>query len=99
MRRTKAALIYRRAKNLGAVQLLVGHIKLESGARHLGIEVEDARDFGAERGLKVCSRPRLCKNSRARYCRRRCSQFEQPALQQKNVMLRLRWPAPCPRCP
>ncbi len=42
MRRTKATLIYRRAKNLRAVQLLLGHLKLESTMRYLGIEVDDA---------------------------------------------------------
>jgi len=42
LRRTKATLIYRRTKNLRAVQLLLGHIKLESTVRYLGIEVEDA---------------------------------------------------------
>jgi integrase len=41
-RRTKATLIYRRTKNLRAVQLLLGHTKLESTARYLGIEVDDA---------------------------------------------------------
>ena len=42
MRRTKATLIYRRTKNLRAVQLLLGHTKLESTVRYLGIELEDA---------------------------------------------------------
>lgn len=42
MRRTKASLIYRRTKNIRAVQLLLGHTKLESTVRSLGIEVEDA---------------------------------------------------------
>jgi len=42
MRRTKASLIYRRTKNLRAVQLLLGHSKLESTVRYLGIEVEIA---------------------------------------------------------
>jgi len=42
MRRTKATLIYRRTKNLRAVQLLLGHQKLESTVRYLGIEVDDA---------------------------------------------------------
>ena len=42
MRRTKASLIYRRTKNLRAVQLLLGHTKLESTIRDLGIEVDDA---------------------------------------------------------
>jgi integrase len=42
IRRTKAALIYRKTKNLRAVQLLLGHSKLESTVRYLGIEVEDA---------------------------------------------------------
>ena len=42
MRRTKAALIYRRTGNMRAVQLLLGHTKLESTVRYLGIEVDDA---------------------------------------------------------
>jgi hypothetical protein len=40
MRRTRATLIYRRAKNLRAVQLLLGHSKLESTLRNRGIEVQ-----------------------------------------------------------
>lgn len=42
MRRTKAAQIYRKTGNLRAVQLLLGHTKLERTVRYLGIEVEDA---------------------------------------------------------
>src|SRR6058998_3715019 len=42
MRRTKATLIYRRTRNLRAVQLLLGHTQLESTVRYLGIEVDDA---------------------------------------------------------
>ena len=42
LRRTKAAQIYRKTGNLRAVQLLLGHRKLESTVRYLGIEVEDA---------------------------------------------------------
>ena len=42
LRRTKAALIYRRTGNLRAVQLLLGHTKIESTIRYLGIEVDDA---------------------------------------------------------
>ena len=45
MRRTKACLIYRRTKNIRAVQLLLGHTKLESSVRYLGIEVEDALEL------------------------------------------------------
>lgn len=41
MRRTKATLIYRRTKNLRAVQLLLGHSTLESTVKYLGIEVDD----------------------------------------------------------
>jgi site-specific recombinase XerD len=42
MRRTKAAQIYRKTGNLRAVQLLLGHTKLESTVRYLGVEVDDA---------------------------------------------------------
>jgi integrase len=45
IRRTKARLIYRRTKNLRAVQLLLGHTKLESTVRYLGIEVDDALEL------------------------------------------------------
>lgn len=48
MRRTKASLIYRRTRNLRAVKLLLGHMKLESTVRYLGIDVEDALEI-AER--------------------------------------------------
>jgi integrase len=48
MRRTKAALIYRRTKNLRAVQLLLGHSKLESTVRYLGIEVDDALEIAEQ---------------------------------------------------
>jgi integrase len=42
LRRTKATLIYRRTGNLRAVQLLLGHSKVESTVRYLGIEIDDA---------------------------------------------------------
>jgi integrase len=42
LRRTKPTLIYRRTGNLRAVQLLLGHTKIESTVRYLGIEVDDA---------------------------------------------------------
>jgi integrase len=42
LRRTKATLIYRRTGNLRAVQILLGHTKIESTVRYLGIEVDDA---------------------------------------------------------
>jgi integrase len=42
LRRTKATLMYRRTGNLRAVQLLLGHTKIESTVRYLGIEVDDA---------------------------------------------------------
>jgi integrase len=48
MRRTKATLIYLRTKNLRAVQLLLGHLKLESTIRYLGIEVDDALEISEQ---------------------------------------------------
>ena len=48
LRRTKATLIYRRTKNLTAVQLLLGHTKLETTVRYLGIEVDDALEIAEQ---------------------------------------------------
>lgn len=48
MRRTKPTLIYKRTKNLRAVQLLLGHTKLESTVRYLGIEVDDALEMAEQ---------------------------------------------------
>jgi integrase len=48
IRRTKATLIYRRTKNLRAVQLLLGHTKLESTVRYLGIEADDALEMAEQ---------------------------------------------------
>jgi len=48
LRRTKASLIYRRTKNLRAVQLLLGHSRLESTVRYLGIEVDDALEMAEQ---------------------------------------------------
>ena len=48
LRRTKASLIYRRTKNLRAIQLLLGHTKLENTIRYLGIEVDDALEMAEQ---------------------------------------------------
>ena len=48
MRRTKATLIYRRTKNLRAVQRLLGNSKLESTVRNLGVEVDDALEISEQ---------------------------------------------------
>ena len=48
LRRTKATLIYRRTKNLRAVQLLLGHTKLESTGRYLGIEVDEPLEMAEQ---------------------------------------------------
>ena len=48
IRRTKPTLVYRRTKNLRAVQLLLGHTKLESTVRYLGIEVDDALEIAEQ---------------------------------------------------
>jgi len=48
LRRTKPTLIYKRTHNLRAVQLLLGHTKLESTVRYLGIEVDDALEIAEQ---------------------------------------------------
>jgi integrase len=48
MRRTKPTLIYRQTKNLRAVQLLLGHSKLDSTVRYLGIEIDDALEMSEQ---------------------------------------------------
>ncbi|SDJ40543.1 hypothetical protein SAMN05421850_1226 [Lutimaribacter saemankumensis] len=42
MRRTRVAGIYRKTGNLRAVQLLLGHARMDSTVRYLGVELEDA---------------------------------------------------------
>ena len=48
MRRTKASLIYQKTKNIRVVQLLLGHTKLESTIRYLGVEVDDALEVSEQ---------------------------------------------------
>ena len=48
LRRTKATLIYKRTGNLRAVQLLLGHSKIESTVRYLGVEVNDALEIAEQ---------------------------------------------------
>jgi integrase len=67
VRRTKATLIYRRTKNSRAVQLLLGHTKLESMVRYLGIEVDDALEIAEQTEVW---RPEPTKVG----CKRRCGQ-------------------------
>jgi integrase len=45
LRRTKVALLYKKTSNLRACQLLLGHTKLESTVRYLGVEVDDALEM------------------------------------------------------
>jgi integrase len=48
LRRTKATLIYKKTGNLRAVQLLLGHTKIESTVRYLGVEVDDALEISEQ---------------------------------------------------
>ena len=48
LRRTKASLIYRKTKNMRAVQLLLGHTSLESTVRYLGIDEDDALELAEQ---------------------------------------------------
>ena len=61
MRRTKAAQIYKKTGNLRAVQILLGHTKLESTVRYLGVEVDDTLtpEGGA---MRRASKPRRLGN-------------------------------------
>lgn len=51
LRRIKVSLIYRRTKNLRAVQLLLGRTKLECTVRYLGIEVDDTTEMAEQMDL------------------------------------------------
>lgn len=48
LRRTKPTLLYRKTKNLRAVQLLLGHSNLDSTVRYLGIEIDDALEMSEQ---------------------------------------------------
>jgi Phage integrase family len=62
LRRTKATLIYKKTGNLRAVQLLLGHTKIESTVRYLGIEVDDALAVAEQidTGLEARQRQGAC---------------------------------------
>jgi len=51
MRRIKATLIYQKTKNIHAVQLLLGHTKVENTVRYLGIEVDDAVEISEQTNI------------------------------------------------
>ena len=63
MRRTKPTRICRRTNNLRAVQLVLGHTKLESTVRHLGIAVDDALAIAEHTEVSSC---RPCRDHRFR---------------------------------
>jgi integrase len=48
IRRTKATIIYRKTGNLRAIQILLGHSKIESTVRYLGVEVDDALEIAEQ---------------------------------------------------
>jgi integrase len=58
LRRTKATLIYRRTGNLRAVQLLLGHTKIKSTGRYLGIEIDDAIEIAEKIDSELPGRSR-----------------------------------------
>jgi integrase len=60
MRRTKAAQIYRKTGNLRAVQLLLGHTKLESTVRYLGIEVDGSPDGSRQTAMYTARAVSAC---------------------------------------
>jgi hypothetical protein len=71
MRRTKVAQIYKKTGNLQAVQLLLGHTKMDSTVRYLGVDIEDAFLLGADRpvtapptGAPCAGRPKPVVHSR-----------------------------------
>lgn len=53
MRRTKASLVCRNTHNLRALQLLLGHTKMESTVRYLGVEVDDALEMSKQTEIYV----------------------------------------------
>lgn len=53
MRRTKVSILYKRDKNLRAIQLLLGHKKIESTVRYLGIDVQDALESAENLDIRV----------------------------------------------
>jgi site-specific recombinase XerC len=79
MRRTKAAQIYRKTGNLRAVQLLLGHTKLESTVRYLGIEVDDALNIAEQMTFNVDHR-HYAGGFRSRSGRSRSARFGSPKI-------------------
>jgi integrase len=59
LRRTKAAMIYKATGNLRAIQILLGHTKIENTVRYLGVDIEDALE-PAERSISRFDEGRPC---------------------------------------
>jgi integrase len=57
LRRTKAAMIYKATGNLRAIQILLGHTKIENTVRYLGVDIEDALELAEHLGFDIV-RPR-----------------------------------------
>jgi integrase len=53
LRRTKAAMIYKATGNLRAIQILLGHTKIENTVRYLGVDIEDALELAEHLGFDI----------------------------------------------
>ena len=51
LRRTKAVMIYKATGNLHAIQILLGHTKIENTVKYLGVDVEDALELAEHTGI------------------------------------------------
>lgn len=95
MRRTKATLIYRRTKNLRAVQLLLGHSKLESTVRYLGIEVDDALEISEVGSPKSPLGVLTCRRGHPRFAMNWIAFIRSPVAATGRTPLELRLRAAC----
>ena len=59
LRRTKASIIYKATGNLRAVQILLGHTKIENTVRYLGVDIEDALTLAEETEIRLPWRPEI----------------------------------------
>ena len=86
LRRTKAAMIYKATGNLRAIQILLGHTKIENTVRYLGVDIEDALELAEQLTAADCSDIKIAISTYETKMRQRAAQITEVTLQSMENM-------------